>query len=334
MLDFFETLCALAPIASPSGYEQELALKIAELARPFADEITTDAIGNLTIHKSGAGERVLLAAHMDTIGMIATHYDEQGFLRFGALGWLPLPDLQNLPVRFVNGVEGVLSYETKPERKDRKPEHFYIDIGAEDADTARKMVPLGTAAVYIGHPRRIGAHRIMAPYLDNRVGVVLLLMLLSALPETDYDLYCTFTVQEEVGMRGARCAAYEAKPRFSLVIDSTDAGDVPESETKMDTKLGAGSCIKIMDHSILCHPKITQALQDIASKKAIPYQNEIMVDGGTDAGEIHLSRSGVITGGISVPIRYAHSPYEILDLRDVDASFKLLHAALKERIFF
>lgn len=334
MLDFFDTLCELSSIASPTGFEGELAQKICELARPFADEIKTDALGNLIVHKKGSGDRVMLAAHMDTIGMITTHYDEHGFLRFGQLGGLPTTDLHNIPVRFTNGVPGVLSYDTKTALKDRKLHHFYIDIGAESADAAKGMIPLGMAATYIGLPHRLGAHKIMAPYLDNRAGVILLLMLLSDLPQTDYDLYIVFTVQEEVGLRGARCAAYDIQPKFALALDVTDTGDMPESEILMDAKLGSGAAIKIMDRSILCHPKMTQALQDIAKKRGIPYQNEVMTDGGTDAGEIHLARGGVITGGISIPTRYIHSPCEVLDLRDIDAASRLLYAALAERIFF
>lgn len=334
MLNFLNLLAELAPVASPSGCEAELAARIAELARPFADEITTDALGNLFVHKKGAGERVLLAAHMDTVGLLATYYDERGFVRFGALGGLTVSDLHNIPVRFANGVPGVVSYETKTKLADRKLAQFYVDIGAESADEARRMVPPGTAAVFTQAPQQLGEHRVMGSYLDNRAGVALLLMLLSDLPECDYDLTFAFTAQEEVGLRGARCAAYAAEPRFALVVDTTDVGDLPESELAMEMRLGAGAAVKIMDRSVMCHPKITQALCALAEKRGIPFQNEVMPDGGTDAGEIHLSRGGVMTGGISIPTRYLHSPCEVADLRDVDAACRLLRAALTERIFF
>lgn len=334
MLDFFDTLCELSGISSPTGSETDISAKIAQLAQPYADEITTDTLGNLIVRKRGSGDRVMLAAHMDTIGMVATHYEENGFIRFCQLGGLPKSDLHNIPVKFVNGVFGVMSYDTKTEIKDRKLTNFYIDIGAENANDAKSMVPLGTPAVYTGAPQKLGNTRISSPYLDNRIGVVILLQLISAISDCDYDLYFVFTSQEEVGLRGARTAAYRIEPKFALAIDVTDSGDLPESDIVMDTKLGAGAAIKIMDHSLLCHPKITGALQQLATKNNIPYQNEIMTDGGTDAGEIHLSRGGVITGGVSIPTRYIHSPCETADLRDIDAARELLLAALSEHIFF
>ncbi len=333
MFDFFDILKTLSEINSPTGCEGCIADKIEELARPFADEIYRDALGNLIVHKKGDGARLMLTAHIDTIGMIATHYDENGFIRFGALGGLTLSDLHNIPVMFTNGVPGVLSYDTKVSLKDRKLANFYIDVGAENETEAKKLVPLGTCASFCGAPVRLGENKILSPYLDNRAGAALLLMSLASV-KSDYDLYYVFTAQEEVGLRGARVAAHAIEPHFAINIDVTDTGDMPESDIKMDVRLGGGCAIKIMDRSIICHPKITSALQELANKKAIPYQNEIMADGGTDAGEIHLSRSGVICGGISIPTRYIHSPCEVLDLRDIDSANRLLNTALNENIFF
>ncbi|MEG2569856.1 MAG: M20/M25/M40 family metallo-hydrolase [Clostridia bacterium] len=333
MLDFFETLNSLSQIPSPTGDERALAAKIAELARPFADEIKTDALGNLIISKTGLGERVMIAAHMDTIGLVATHYDDNGFIRFGALGGLDSSVLSGTEI-ILSNVHGVISCDAKVEAKDRKLKHFYIDIGAADADDARALAPLGTTAVFAGRPTKLGEHRICAPYLDNRVGVVILLMLISALPESDYDMHFVFTVQEEVGMRGARTAAFAIEPKFALSLDVTDVGDTPESEFLMETKLGGGAAIKIMDSSVVCHPKITGALQQLAAKIGIPFQNEIMTDGGTDAGAIHLSNSGVLTGGISIPTRYIHSPREVCDVRDVNAAVALLQNAIEQKVFF
>lgn len=333
MFDFFDILKTLSEINSPTGCEKSIADKIEELAHPFADEIYRDALGNLIVHKKGDGARLMLTAHIDTIGMIATHYDDNGFIRFGALGGLTLSDIHNIPVIFTNGVYGVLSYDTKVGLKDRKLSNFYIDIGAESADEAKKLVPLGTCASFCGEPVRLGKNKIRSPYLDNRAGAALLLMSLATV-KSNYDLYYVFTAQEEVGLRGARVAAHSIEPEFAINIDVTDTGDMPESDIKMDVKLGSGCAIKIMDRSIICHQKIISALQKLADKNEIPYQNEIMADGGTDAGEIHLSRGGVICGGISIPTRYIHSPCEVLDMRDIDSAYKLLNAALCENIFF
>ncbi len=334
MLDFLDTLKALSNIPSPTGGEGVLANKIAEFARPFADEIRRDAMGNLIVHKVGIGKKLMLCAHMDTIGALSTYFDDKGFIRFGNLGGLDLCTLHNIPVTFTNGVEGVISYDLKVELKERKLRNFYIDIGAETKEQALEMVPLGTPAYFSGNVRKLGEDRVCSPYLDNRAGVVILLMLLSHLPKTDYDLYFVFSTQEEVGLRGAKVAAFDIEPDFALAIDVTDTGDTPETDITMDVSLGRGCAIKVMDRSVICHPKITAALQECAKANDIPYQNEIMTDGGTDAGEIHLSRGGVATGGISIPTRYIHSPCEVCDIRDVEAAVKLLEATLANHIFF
>lgn len=334
MLDFLDILNKLNAVKSPTGCEGDITSVIETLASPYADEISRDALGNLIVHKKGRGAKLMLSAHIDTIGMIATHYDENGFIRFGALGGLTLSDIHNIPVVFTNGVHGVVSYDTKVELKDRKIHHFYIDVGAESAEEAKRLVPLGTCAVFCGDIRRLGEHKVCAPYLDNRAGAALLLMALSSVKNCEYDLYFAFTAQEEVGLRGARVAAHSIEPQFALNLDVTDSGDLPESDIKMDVKLGLGGAIKIMDRSVLCHPKMISTLQELAEKKGISYQNEIMADGGTDAGEIHLSHGGVMCGGISIPTRYIHSPCEVIDLRDVLSASTLLNEALENNIFF
>ncbi|MBR5479400.1 MAG: M20/M25/M40 family metallo-hydrolase [Clostridia bacterium] len=334
MPEFFDILKELSSIPSPTGSEKTFAEKIAAIAKPFADEVRFDALGNLIVRKVGIGKKLMLCAHMDTIGMLATYADDKGFIRFGPLGGLDTSALYNIPVTFVNGVEGVVSVDTKVPAKDRKTSNFYIDIGAESKEDALKKVPIGTPAYFKGEARKLGEFKVSAPYLDNRAGVILLLMLISALPETDYDLHFVFSVQEEVGLRGAKVAAFDIEPDFALAIDVTDTGDLPETDIIMDVKLGHGCAVKIMDRSVICHPKITSALQECAEKSGIPYQNEIMTDGGTDAGAIHLSGGGVISGGISIPTRYIHTPCEVCDLRDIDSAYKLLRAAIEKNIFF
>lgn len=307
---------------APSGAEDARREVIEKLAAPFADEITTDALGNLIVHKKGDGDKVMLSAHMDTIGMLATRV-ENGFVRFGALGGLSVLDLQNIPVKFENGVEGVLSYDGKVPAKERKLHHCFIDIG--DAS-----VQVGDRAVFSGDLRKLGEHKICAPYLDNTLGCALLLQVLQELSETEYDLYFVFTVQEEVGLRGAKTAAFGIQPRFALAVDVTDTGDLPETDVVMETKLGGGAAIKIMDRSIVCHPKMVAALRECAEKNGIACQSEVLTAGGCDAGAIHLSGSGVITGGVSIPIRYVHSPCETADLRDCAAAVALLKCVLEQ----
>lgn len=334
MPEFLDILKEISKIPSPTGAEGEMADKISAFSKPFVDEIYRDAMGNLIVHKVGIGKKLMLCAHMDTIGALATYFDDKGYVRFGALGGLDTSALYNIPVTFTNGVEGVISSDTTVELKDRKLHNFYIDIGAESKEEAIMMVPLGTPAYFKGDVRKLGKHKISASYLDNRAGVAILLALIADLPGTDYDLYFVFSSQEEVGLRGAKVAAFDIDPDFALAIDVTDTGDLPESDIKMETALGKGAAIKIMDRSVICHPKMTAALQECAKKNGIPYQNEIMTDGGTDAGAIHLSRGGAPCGGISIPTRYIHTPCEVCDERDIDSAIKLLKAALSENIFF
>ena len=324
MLDALKILERLAPLPSPSGEETPVAEAIREIASPFAEDIRTDTLGNLIVHRPGAGQRVLLAAHMDTTGVIATHIDEHGFLRFGQIGGLSHEDLLNIPVRFTNGVEGVISCDGKVKATDRKLLHYYIDIGAADAAQARQLVSPGMRAVFFGGVRRLGEHRVCAPYLDNRAGCAVLLMALSSLAQTEYDVSFVFTVQEEVGLRGAKCAAFALEPDWALAVDVTDTGDTPEPGYTTHVSLGKGPAVKIMDRSAVSHPLVARALTETAARHGICCQQEIMTDGGTDAGAIHLSRGGVRTGGIAIPTRYIHSPCETADLRDLLASAELL----------
>ncbi len=317
-------LTTLLNTMAPSGAEKARRAVIESIAKPFADEITTDALGNLIVHKKGDGAKVMLCAHMDTIGMIATRV-ENGFVRFGALGGLNVSDLQNIPVRFENGTCGVLSYDGKVPAKDRKLHNCFIDVGDG-------TVEVGDCAVFDGEMRKLGEHKISAPYLDNTLGCAILLEVLEQLKKTDYDVYFVFTVQEEVGLRGAKTAAFGIEPKYAIAVDVTDTGDLPETDVQMETKLGGGAAIKIMDRSIVCHPKMVQILKETAEKEGIPYQSEVLTAGGCDAGAIHLSGGGVITGGVSVPVRYVHSPCETADLRDARAAVKLLTAVLEQDV--
>jgi len=311
-------------VPAPSGAEAARRAVIEQIAAQFADEITTDALGNLIVHKKGAGDKVMLCAHMDTIGMIATRV-ENGFVRFGALGGLDVRDLQNIPVVFENGTQGVLSYDGKVPAKERKLHNCFIDIGDG-------KVEVGDRASFAGELRNLGTNLISAPYLDNALGCAILLEVLSGLGECEYDVYFVFTVQEEVGLRGAKTAAFGIAPKFAIAVDVTDSGDLPETDVVMETKLGAGAAIKIMDQSVVCHPKLVGALKACAEKNGIPYQSEVLVAGGTDAGAIHLSGSGVITGGVSIPTRYIHSPCETADKRDCDAAVRLLRCVLEQTV--
>lgn len=303
----------------PSGREEKISDLIANEAKAFADEIYTDALGNLIVHKKGDGKKLMLAAHMDEIGVAATFIDEKGFIRFSSIGGVYVKRLLNRRVVFENGTVGVI--DTEDGNKDLRISKMYIDIGAKDKQSAEKLVSVGDMAVFDGGLVMSG-DTVISKALDNRIGCYVLLEVLKAYKGTN-DLYLCFTAQEEVGLRGAKAAGYSVFPDYALAVDVTDTGDTPNCP-KMAVELGKGACVKVMDRSIICHSEIRSLLIELAKDKGIPYQLEVMTDGGTDAGAIHTSRSGVKTGGVSIPTRYIHSPSEMVSMEDVNAAIKLI----------
>lgn len=330
MYDILKRLCGTS---SPSGFESKTAEEIINIAEEMGLSAEKDALGNVIVRRKGVGKRVLIDAHMDTTGMLATYTDEDGFLRFDMIGGLSKRDLYNTPVKFLNGTRGSISFETASDEKTRKISSFYIDVGAENAADAQKLVKAGDAAVFAEKLKKLAKNRVCGPYLDNRLGCAVVLSALSKLQKSEYDVYAVFSVQEEVGCRGAKTAAYAVGADYALVVDVTDSNDTPNCETKNGVKLGSGAAIKIMDTEAIAHPMIVSALCETAEKEKIPYTRDVVSAGGTDAGSIHLTRSGIPTGGISIPVRYMHSPCETADLNDAESAERLLVSALENHAF-
>lgn len=330
-MDILEIMQALNACHGPSGNEGQVAAAIRTLAVPYVDEITTDALGNLICHKQGTGPRVMFAAHMDSIGFIITHIDEHGYLRFGQVGGLSAHDLPGTPVRFRNGTRGVVAVQGKVEPKDWKLDHLYIDIGAKDQADAKTMVQVGDTAVFDTTPF-VSGRKLFSPYLDDRIACAILLSAMERIKHAGNDLYFVFTVQEEVGLRGARTAAYGIAPDYGIAVDVTDSDDIPDAPHECSSAAGKGAAIKVMDSSVICHPAVVKTLEDLAQARNIPYQRDILRFGGTDAGAIHQSRSGVYTGGISVATRYVHTPMEVADLDDIEACVALTAAFAQAKL--
>ena len=324
-MDILSVLKQLSTAHGPSGDEGEVREKIAQLARPFADEVITDTLGNLIVHKKGSGPRVMFAAHMDSIGFIVTHIEKEGFLRVGRLGGIAPKEAAYSAVRFKNGVRGVFVPEEKAEFGRLKLDECFLDIGAKDEADAKKLVQVGDTCVYDG-PVRVQGSRVTAPYLDDRIACAVLLCALERIEKPACDLYLVFTVQEEVGLRGAKTAAWWAEPDVGIAVDVTDVDDTPGSEKGGTVRLGGGAAVKVMDSSVICHPQVVAKLEELAEKEDIPVQRDIMRAGGTDAGAIHTTRLGVKAGGISIPCRYIHTPAETADLEDAQACVQLLAA--------
>lgn len=317
----------------PSGHEEQIREVIRAEVEPLADEVRVDALGNLIAVKkgSGGGKTVMLAAHMDEIGLIVSYVDEKGFLRFQPIGGIDVMTLVGGRVQFADGTIGVIAPENRQEIK-KEPElrKLYIDIGAASREEAKKR--LGEAVGFVRPLADLG-QRVVAKALDDRIACAILVEVLRHLEGSPHDVCCVFSVQEEVGLRGARTSAYGLDPDLGIALDITVAADTPEA-TKLAMKLGAGPCIKVMDSGMLAHPGIKELLIDTAESAGIPYQLEVLDRGTTDAAAIQLARSGVPAGAVSIACRYYHTPSEMVDMADVENTVKLLLAMLAGPVEF
>lgn len=324
-----ELLKKLTQTDGASGNEGAVCEIIKNEIEKYCDELYTDAMGNLIARISGKGKKVMFAAHMDEIGIIVTAADENGFLRFGNIGGLYVKQLVGRRVRFNGGLVGVIGSEEEEFNKKPSFDKLYIDIGAKNAEDAKKHVSIGDTAVFTGEWYEYG-NLMISKALDNRTGCYMLIKAIQSVKNSENDLYFVFTSQEEVGLRGSKTAAFSINPDYAAAVDVTDTGDTPKAPV-MEVKLGGGAAIKVMDRSVMCDADVRVKMIKTAKKHNIPYQLEIMTDGGTDAGAIHLTRAGVKTGGISLPVRYVHSPSEAADKEDLKACVSLITALAQEK---
>jgi endoglucanase len=260
---------------------------------------------------------------MDEIGVIVTHIDESGFLRFSSVGGVFTGHIPYQRVIFENGTMGLIGVETKPETP-RPPgfENMFIDIGAKDKKSAENLVQIGDIASFY-QQAIFQNRRISAKALDDRIGCYCLIEAAKNIKNNKSDLYFVFSVQEEVGLRGARTGAYGISPKYAIAVDVTLTGDTPESP-KMAVSIGKGVAIKIKDSSFIANPIIKDKLIAYAEEINIPYQLEILERGTTDAAIIQIIKEGITSGVLSIPTRYVHSVNEVCDLADIDAAIKLL----------
>lgn len=324
-MDMMKTLTRLVEAFGPSGCERDISQVIEELAAPYADEISRDVMGNLICRRKGSGPRVMFSAHMDSIGLVATHIDEKGFVHVGPLGGVSAARALYTPLRFRNGTKGLLCAAADADLGKLKAADLMVDIGAADEEEAQKLVQVGDIAVY-DTPTRTAGSRVISPYLDNRIGCLVLLAAMERLGETDNDLYFVFSSQEEVGTRGAKTAAWSVDPDYGVAVDVCGTDDVPGANHQVSALCGKGAAVNVMDHSVICHPEVVARLEALAQEQGIAVQRSVSRRGGTDAGPIHQTRAGVYTGGISIPCRYIHTPTEMADWSDVEACVGLTAA--------
>lgn len=315
----------------PSGFEGPIRDVVRAEIGKLADKVSVDALGNLIAVKKPAagsknGKKIMLAAHIDEIGLIATHIDERGYVRFSALGGVRPTTLLGGRVRFADGRAGIIGSE-RLERPDEPItfEKLFIDVGASSAKDAG--VKIGAAAVFERPFIDLG-DRLVAKAMDDRIGVAVLIETLRQLKTTPHEVYFVFTTQEEVGTRGAGTAAFGIDPDLGLAVDVTGSGDTPNG-MRLEIALGKGPAIKIKDVGSISDPRVVEWMIRTAEKGRIPYQREILLMGGTDARAIQLTRAGVPAGCLSIPCRYVHTPSEMVDFNDVQNGVKLLVALLR-----
>ncbi|MFO7944296.1 MAG: M42 family metallopeptidase [Anaerolineales bacterium] len=327
-------LKSLVEIPAPPGHEKELRDYVREEIETMADEIRVDSMGNLIVRKGEVregGKRIMIASHLDEIGLIATHIDKRGFIRFTNMGGVYPSYLLGGRVRFLDGTRGVINVEGTGKRK-KVPglDKMYIDIGAENENQC--SIEIGDVAVF-DRPWLDLGKRVVSKALDDRVGVAVMVETLREVHQSQkqisHESWFVFSNQEEVGLRGAGPAAYQLKPDIGLAIDVTRTGDTPQG-TKMDVSLGEGPAIKIRDKGMLSHPDVVDWMIEVAQKHKISYQREVLERGTTDAASIQLTRGGVPSGCLSIPCRYVHSPSEMVDWDDVQQVAILLEKLLFE----
>ena len=332
----YQLLKKLVPARpSVSGREGGIRDIIAGLMTPLVDEISTDALGNLICLKRGNGEnprRILLSAHMDEIGFIVNFIEEKGFIRVAPIGGIDYTAASGSEVVFENGTLGVLVCEGDRKKEDApKAEKCYIDIGARDRKEAARRVEIGDTCALRAHVTRLLGSRVTGRPLDNRAGCALLASIAAAMTAPADDIYYVFSVQEEVGCRGAKPAAFGIAPDLALIFDVTATGDAVGAK-HMAVKLGAGAAVKIKDNSVICDTALVADLLATARAEGIAVQSEILTFGGTDTSSVQMAGLGCKAGAISIPCRYIHSGVEMIDMKDMESARALTLAFLGGRV--
>ncbi len=307
----------------PSGFEDGMRDLIRPEIEAYADEISVDAMGNLIALKKGDGSglKVMIAAHMDEIGVMVTHVTKKGFLRFTNIGGVYPHTLLGGRVQFSDGTIGVIGCERLTNRSKVHPlSKHYIDVGA----TSREDCPIGVgdAAGFL-RPFTTQGSRLISKAMDDRIGCAIGIETMKRLGSSPHDVYFVFSVQEEVGTRGAIVSANGIDPDVGIALDVTMTGDTPESMA-MAVSLGKGPAIKVKDAGMIAHVGLVREMKTRAKEAGIPYQLEVLTGGSTDARSIQIANGGSAAGCLSIPCRYVHSPSEMVDMDDVENSVKLL----------
>ncbi len=321
----------LVEVYGPSGFEGQIRDLVHSEIEAFADEITVDPLGNLIAFNKGDGSglKIMIAAHLDEIGLMVSHITEKGFLRFTNIGGIYPHTLMGARVQFADGTLGFI-YSEKLENRSKVYglDKHYIDVGATNKSDC--PVEVGDAAGFV-RPFVAQGNRLIAKSMDDRIGCAVAVEVLRRLGTSPHDLYFVFSVQEEVGTRGAQTSANAINPDIGIAIDVTGTGDTPEART-MAVELGSGPAIKVRDAGMISHAGLVRQMRQRGEEHNIPYQLEVLDGGTTDARSMQIAGAGCAAGCISIPCRYVHSQSEMVHADDVENSVKLLLALLEKPI--
>jgi putative aminopeptidase FrvX len=329
----------ICEVAGAPGYEQRIREIVLREVTPLVDEVKVDNMGNVTAIKKGKEDKkVMIGAHMDEIGFIVTHIDENGFLRFHTLGGFDPKTLtaQRVIVHGKKDLIGVMGskpiHVMTPEERTKPPKttDFFIDLGLS-RDEVVELVSVGNPITRDRQLIEMG-NKVNCKSIDNRVSVFILIETLREMGDAPYDVYGVFTVQEEVGIRGANVSTLQHQPDFGFGLDTTIAYDVPGAlEHEKITRLGEGTAIKIMDSSTICDYRMIDYMKKTADKHDIKWQPEVLTGGGTDtAGIQRMTPGGSIAGAVSIPTRHIHQVIEMADKDDIRGAIDLLRYCLEE----
>lgn len=311
-----------------SGYERKMGQLILDDIKPYADETYVDALGNVIAFKKGIGanKKVIMASsHMDEIGFSVTCITDKGFIKVRPLGGHSAFTAYMNRIRFKNGVVGLIGCSDKIDAiKAGDINKLYVDIGCSSKEEAEKLVKVGDYACFEGEYEELPGNRVSSKALDDRIGCYVAMECLRRMDTPYNDVYFVFSVQEELGLRGARVASNRINPEIGIALDVTPAFDTPDSAGKGNGALGKGASIKVMDNSVICDEYLVEEMVKCAEENNIKYHLDVLPAGGTDGGAMNQSNDGVKVAGISIPERYCHCPYGIVDMNDVEACIALL----------
>ena len=329
MLTELKQLCTLSGVSSFEGPVRDYLL---EQAKPYADSVTVDAMGNLILFKKGkkaTGNKLMLCAHMDEVGLMITSITDEGYLKFDFVGGVDRRVAIGKRVlvgeKAIPGIIGIKAYHLVSREEEKtvpKTDSLYIDIGAKDKESAEKLVELGDYAVFDSDWVEFGDGMVKAKALDDRVGCAVMLALLKE--ELPMDVTFVFTVQEEVGTRGAFGAAFRVTPKIALVLETTTAADIPSSaEHQQVCSPGKGPVVPFMDGGTIYDRELFELLRKLAVENHIPWQTKHYVAGGTDARAVQRTKQGVRTAGMAAAVRYLHAPFSVGCINDFEDMLRL-----------